>query len=138
MNKNEYVASLRELADFVESREFPDKWEGAYDENNFDSPRLIFWARNKNDFGLIASAMGSFKKESNGDYIGAKKILPAGAYITLDANKNNTCTKKVVGTKIVPFKEAELVPAVPEHEEEIVEWECPESFVALKEEVNAI
>lgn len=136
MNKKEYVDALRELADFVESREFPDEWQNSWGGKDcFQSPGLQFWARTKSDFAIISSAMGSFEKDSSENYLTAKKNLPKGAYVCLDANKETTCVKKVVGKKIIPATDEEIIPAKPEREEDIVEWECPESFIALKETV---
>ena len=43
---------------------------------------------------------------------------------TLSVSRNEVCTSKVVGKKIIPFKPAEIIQAVPEHEEDILEWEC--------------
>jgi hypothetical protein len=44
----------------------------------------------------------------------------------------NVCKKVVVGTKVVPAMTLPAQPArfVPEHEEEITEWECPGSMLS--------
>ena len=50
-------------------------------------------------------------------------------------SRNSVCTRKVVGTKVVPeriepAKEEEIIP---EHEVEVYEWECNESLIESKE-----
>lgn len=136
MNKVEYVKALRELADYVESREFPEKiknWIG--DESDlFESPGLNFYTRNKHDFGLIATAMGSFEKVRTDYSTGAIKKLASGVEVKLTANRDVICKKIVVGTRTVAGTPERIIEAEPEREEEIVEWECPESFVSLKED----
>lgn len=39
-------------------------------------------------------------------------------------SRETICEKKVVGKKIVPMQPSYYSPEVPEHEEDIVEWEC--------------
>lgn len=138
MKKIEYVTALRELADFVESKDFPEKWASYFGtETAFDKPTLNFSVQNKNDFGKIAAAMGSFEKLRDSYSTGALKKMPSGAIIHLTASREVVCKKIVVGTRTVPAKPERILEAEPEREEEIVEWECPESFVALKEEETA-
>jgi len=131
MTKNEYVAALRELADYVEEREWPEKiqgWIGPQD--TFDTPNLSFSARNKTEFGLLCAAFGSFEKTRDTYCTGAVATLPSGVKISVITSRENVCRKVVVGKRVVPATER-IVEEIPEHEEEIVEWECPESFIAL-------
>ncbi len=53
MDKKEYVAALRELANFVEERDFPDSWRGWYGEDSFQAPTLLIQSANKSQFGKL-------------------------------------------------------------------------------------
>ena len=137
MNKQQYVAALRELADFVEQRDFPEQSKLSYGygkSDNFSAPELSFWTYDKTDFANICAAMGSFEKKRDQWCTGAVNTLPGGATVRVTASRETICRKVVVGTRKVEAKPEEIIPAEPEHEEDIVEWECPESFIALKEE----
>lgn len=131
MKRLEYVAALRELADYVEAREFPDTRLGYGNRiDAFERPALTFWLNDKRDFGLFAAAMGSFEKAVT-DYSTAANHTTPTINVRVVASRETVCTKKVLGTRTVDAKPEEIIPAVEEHEEEIVAWECPESFVAL-------
>lgn len=130
MNKQEYVASLRELADFVESREFPDDWSGWYGINSYTAPDIQFSVNSKTDFAKIAKAFGSFKKSGDSASTDCNKELSLGARLALWGKKEAICEKVVVGKRIIPAEPEQIIPATEEHEEEIIEWKCPESFIA--------
>lgn len=139
MKRLEYVAALRELADYVETHEFPETRKSSYSDMEFDlfdAPKLNWYVDDKALFGTICAAMGSFEKVRNEYSTGAKKVLTAGAVVELSASRSTVCTRRVVGTKTIPATE-ERIEAQPEREIEVVEWECPESFINLgKEEAN--
>lgn len=140
MNKQEYVTALRELADFIESKELPDEWIrwNWGTKSNYPIPSHDFAVNSKEQFGQIAAALGSFEKVSTDSDIRAVVILPSGASVTARVDHEIVCERVVVGKKTVPFQQAYLVEAVEEHEEDIVEWKCPDSFIALgKEKANA-
>lgn len=138
MNKQEYVNALRELADFIESKPLPDSWKpySWMDSMSYPTPTIGFQLHHKEDFGRIAAVLGTFDKESRRDTISAVVTLPTGAKVTAEIAHEKVCERVVVGTKKVAFQQAYFISAVPEHEEEIVEWKCPDSFVALKGETN--
>lgn len=125
MNKTEYVAALRELTDFVESKPFSDSLKWSW------GTELNFFIYDKEEFAKVCLALGSFKKESNDAFTSAKLELPLGAKINVYGDKNEICEKVVVGKRIVPAQPAKTVPAVEEHEEDVFEWKCPESFLGL-------
>ena len=39
-------------------------------------------------------------------------------------NRNQVCTPRVVGTKVVPARPERLIEATPEHVVEVIEWDC--------------
>jgi hypothetical protein len=139
MKKSEYVAALRELADYVDAREWPEKiqgWLGPQD--TFDAPNLVFSTKNKTEFGLLCASLGKFEKTRNEYTTGATATLESGVKILVTANRDVVCRKIVVGKKTVPATE-ERIEAQPEREIDVVEWECPESFINLgKEEATNV
>ncbi len=139
MKKEEYVKALRELAEFVEKTDLPDQVKDFYGEkvDSFDPPKLFLYLRSKPEFVDIVSKIGAYEKTKTGGFVGVKKILPSGASMMLDIHSEQICKKVKVGTRIVPAREEEIIPAEPEQEEDVYEWQCPESFNALKEEVGA-
>lgn len=116
--------TLRMLADFYDShplvpvpQDFNYGWLRAYVHKG------ITPANSKD----ILRSVGSFTKAFEDERMLAS--VPVG-HITLDimVPRDEVCVRKVVGTRTVP---AETVPSsyspervIPEHEEEIVEWEC--------------
>lgn len=133
MKKLEYVQALRELADYVENREWPEAIEGFWGpQDTFDMPNLFLSVKNKTEFGLLCAAMGSFEKTRSDYTTGAKHVLPSGVSIVVSANREVVCRKVVLGKRTIPATER-IVEAVPAYETDIVEWECPESFIALAE-----
>lgn len=132
MKKAEYINALRELADYIEARDFPDTIQGYCGESDtFDKPSVRIYVKNKTDFGRLCAAMGSFEKKRDSYSTGAETVLTSGVVVGVTASREVVCKKIVVGTRTIEAKPEEIIPAEPEHEEEIVEWECPESFVAL-------
>ena len=81
-------------------------------------------------------AIGTFKKDGDSWYTRVTHTLEHGATVSISAKRDTVCKKLVVGKKIVPSAPERIIPAMPEHEEDIVEWECPESFLAMKDEVE--
>ena len=135
MKKTEYVAALRELANYVESHDIPEEiagWWGGTQEV-FSTPNLFINARNTIDFGNLCRSLGSFKKERTESTTGAVVELPTGVKITVSTDRENVCKRVVIGTRKVEAipERVEIIEAEPEREVEIVEWECPESFMAL-------
>lgn len=138
MQKSEYIKGLRELADYLEKKDFPDTVKGWLgDRKELFSPiSLYLYTNNKEDFGQLCGILGTFKKSVTDYSTNAEVALESGFTVKVSADRGTVCTRKVVGTKTVPATER-VVEEVPEHEEEIVEWECPESFVGLKGDDHA-
>lgn len=126
MNKQEYVAGLRELADFIENAPFPDSWQGAWGEKSWEAHYIYLNTGTKEDFQKFVKALGTFEKTFSEYSSSAVKTLPSGIKITVSTDRQNICKKVVVGTRVIPAKEERTVieEAEPEREEEIVKWEC--------------
>lgn len=141
MNKENYVKALRDLANYVEAREWPEKIEGWLGPQDvFDLPKLYIGARNKTEFGVLCASMGSFDKVRTDYTTGAKTTLESGVTIEVSIGREKVCRKIVVGTRTIAAvpEHTEVVEEQPEHTEEVVEWECPESFIALAKETENV
>lgn len=124
----QFIETLRVMAEFYE----------AHPTAPIPSDFHYGWLR-CHTFGLepeavkeLLRSLGSFAKEYEDAYFIAKVQV---GHITLDFvnYRDKVCTRKVVGTKTVP---QQVIPSsyteeqvIPEHEEEIVEWDCTEAVM---------
>ncbi len=124
MNNIKKIQALRDFCDFAEQSGI-----------DFSVPLKIYRSCNSADeFHEAIRQLGSFEKSSNDSFLEATKKFGEGLKFEVFVLKSETCKRVVVGKKTVPFKAAETLPEIPEHEEDIVKWECPESFLDIKKE----
>ena len=76
-------------------------------------------------------AIGPGKKVFDDSYFNYVVDIAPGIQIEFFTSRGAVCQKKVIGTRTVP---EEVIPTIvgkviPAHEEEITEWECPESLL---------
>jgi len=118
--RDEVIMGLRTLADILEA--------------NPDAPTPYFGTgyvgvSSIDEMRSAAKSYGGFwkKEPDQNDYQMRKEITPSLS-ILIYASHEKVCKKIVVGKKLIPAvtlpARAEIV--MPEHEEEIVEWHCPE------------
>lgn len=108
--RKEYVKSLREFANFLENSEAPLPQLFAFNIGFSDKEKLIE-AKSKVP-GVLTKLFTDYTFEL------FKKI---GIFTyCLYTSRNSVCERIVVGKKIVPSA------YYPEHEEDIVEYKCPE------------
>ncbi|HXP82615.1 MAG TPA: hypothetical protein VN976_22135 [Verrucomicrobiae bacterium] len=125
MENKDYVAALRELADFFEAHpELPGGDVGT-----------INVAVGPEKLRALASCLGSFKKKADPYFYNLSKTVGLWT-IDVYTSRSNLCEAVVVGKKqvaevVVPARPEEVIPA---HEEDIVEWHCPDSLLAPDEE----
>lgn len=123
-NKQKFVSTLREIADFVESRPF--------DENGrFDMSVFYLFCSDAVEFGRNVAAAGTVKKSDTGEYLNAD-VMFGDEKLQICIKQELVCTRIKVGTQVVEATEEFTVVAVPEHTEDVYKFECPESFIALK------
>ena len=123
MNNHEKIDGMRKFLNFAEETGL-----------DFAIPSTIYRAcGSAEEFSAAVKKLGSFTKDSDDYSLNAKKSFPGGLTLEVYVPKSQTCKRVVIGKKTVPFKEAQVIPAVPAHEEDIVKWECPESFMNIKE-----
>ncbi|MCH8285281.1 hypothetical protein IIB79_01975 [candidate division KSB1 bacterium] len=130
MNNSKKIQALRDCLDFVE--------KAGIDIN-------IPWkihapCESAEEFSAKVKKLGSFDKKVDDSFLNAEKWFGDGTQCILQVYvlRTETCKRIVVGKKTVPFKAAETLPEVPEHEEDIVKWECPESFLDIKKETVSV
>ncbi len=132
MERVKIIANLRKVADWFEDHPkavIPYSLRGG-----------LFMARLSDEPTERAEelrALGSFTKvfDNDGDFRATVMIGPIK--LQWYTQRENVCTKRVVGTKIVPERYVEGTASYvePEHEEEIVEWDCS-SVLAPEEKVS--
>ena len=80
------------------------------------------------EMGKLSRAIGGkWTKSEFWSFITFKQKRPSGE-ILLWCSKDCCCKRT---TEIVHIPTVDAQPAVPEHDEEVVKWECPESILAL-------
>lgn len=144
IEKAEFVKGLRDLADFFDAN--PEM----IDEYDYVIINHQFWgAWEKEEFGregLELLRAGGTKFDEENQY-GVRKHFGPHRF-TVSASHDSVCEKKVVGTMTKPalsdeqvaelkaLREAQdAIRANPAgtKDEEIVEWECPPSFISMAE-----
>lgn len=107
-----YTAGLRELATFLEQ----------HPEAPLPSDTLIVYLWGEESFKPAVKALGACEKKYSEYYVTVSRNFGPIKY-GVQTSRETVCTKRVVGKKLVPER---LVPSYyePEHEEEIVEWDC--------------
>ena len=81
-------------------------------------------------------AVGAGEKEySDNNFFFTVELIPDVLTLKFATNRENVCTKRVVGTRIVPEYIQPSTPSqiIAEHTEEIIEWDCPESLLKARE-----
>lgn len=73
-----------------------------------------------------ARAFGQSEKIYSNDYFTLRKAFPGGIHLDFFCDRAKVCERRVVGQRTVP---EHVIPAqaetvVPEHVEDIVEWDC--------------
>lgn len=131
--RKEYVIGLRELADFIESLNITEAEHGEVPAMTgfWFGHKLQGFVYSKEDIAVWARAMGSFNKNFDGNYFELVKKFSENVSMEVNIGRDNICERVVIGTKIVPET---YIPSkfVAEHEEEIVEWRCPEDLAILR------
>jgi hypothetical protein len=118
--RQQQIQGLRDLADFYET--VPEDVPLPF---AFQSELLVFLHDNaKEHLRHIGSFEKRFEDLTSFGFIAVKKV---GIFdLHFYAKRSDVCVRNVVGTRTIP---AETIPAtreqfIPEHEEEIVEWDC--------------
>ena len=111
----EWVAGLRELADYIE--------EGRMDDEYLPNVRLDFFSYDKDHFDSFASRIGGRReKVLQGSYAIVRRNFGPHT-IEVNIKRDAVCQRIEVGERVVPAQE--------ERVEKLFEWECPEGYTVL-------
>lgn len=120
--QQEYANALRAIADFIEAHPDIAVPTGALACYSMDE---------REDAARVLAALKPCNKKYSDNLF---RIERAFGPITLEYvfYRDKVCTKRVVGTKVIP---AQSIPAleIPERVEEIVEWDCGEPLLPQAE-----
>ena len=121
---NKWLDELANMVEFFENLEMtsPESLPGGYIGQHI---YRLCW--DMEEFSKIVGSLGSCEKYSDETSIGVKKRFGPHVF-DVYIPKTVSCERKVVGFEYV---EERIIPA---HEREIVEWVCPESFLAPSED----
>lgn len=130
MNRDELAARaavLRQMASFIESLpELGDAYYGGMQINIFFNT--------KEELAVAARAIGSFEKVATDSHFWLRKNFGDRPDDQIDfcVARDKVC-KRVAKTIVKPARPEVLLPAEPEREETVFEWECPDSILAPEE-----
>lgn len=124
-----YLESIELLAAWCDQHpEIPVTCSGPY-AHAFakDREQLTEWIRALSH----GAPIGSVRKEAGDAYAGAVRTF-GSIELRVLCSRDQVCERIVVGTRPVEVPDPEIVAAAPlvTIDEEIVEWRCPESFLA--------
>jgi len=116
MTSKEYAKSLRLVADFY------DKQEEDFPNPGDTITNSLYWnGEGKEKVRKISKALGKCKKRFASDVFYLEKLF-GNITLSFYFNRNDVCTRKVVGIRIVPAQPARE--AQPERTEDEYEWVC--------------
>lgn len=117
------VANLREMADFLDTVEWPDG------VSVHSASTVIVSCSTKKQFGEACRCLGPAEKSDHEDTLFYRRRF-GGFSVVVMASKSVTCDRVLV-TKTLPASREIVIPAKPERVEEAYEYRCPESFLSL-------
>ena len=122
-SREEFVQGLRDVADYYESHpDLETPWEGA---------RFSAFCYSPESFSDQVKAIGAGNKEVDDYYARVEHHFAGGHVIAVVSPRDTVCTRRVVGEEDIeveiPDPEAPTVTVT--QKKEIVEWDCPPSFI---------
>ena len=120
MNGTDYARGLRAIADWYEAH--PD-----IPVPHTDEVGIYGVKETKEEAARIAEALKPCQKAWDGEFFRLKREFD-GLILSFVFMRSAVCTARVVGHRVIP--------AEPEHVVEVVEWDCPDSLLAGREEVT--
>lgn len=117
-NKQLYIRTLREIADYVESRPFDE-------DLPIFAPSTYIFCEDATQFGRAVAAAGDAEKSAVNEFLDVTVMFGSTRFqITIEQEK--VCRRIKIGE--------EIIPAQPECVKDIYKYECPDSFIALKDQ----
>jgi hypothetical protein len=123
--REQLIAGLRDVLEYLESH--PDI------APSMATTCLNLWASSKEEFLTLRRKTGASEKVTwglNDERLALRKHFRGGFYLDVNVDKEQTCQKVQVGTKVSPAHDEIKIPAKPETIEPVYDWICPDSFLA--------
>jgi hypothetical protein len=128
-DRDELVADLRELADFLEWKGhklpmelwYPKSFGARFYESDDVKPI--------ENMKRVAKVLGKAEKHFNLDFELVRTMSNGHVQLRFETQRENVCKKVVVGTEQVPKRRYVDIPGEFD-EKEIVEWQCDEPLLA--------
>ena len=117
------VRDLRDLADYLEARQFP-KWARIH------VGTVYVFCNSAEEFGDAVSVLGECTKNANDLYLNATHYV-GNLECQVTVSREKACERVKVGEKVIPATPEHVIPATPERSEDVYDWKCPQSFIAL-------
>jgi hypothetical protein len=111
--REEYCAGLESLAQFLRTHE----------EMPLPTKDFTEYVYGKLKFASFVRDLGTCKKEYSDWYVKVYKSFGPINYC-ISTSRETVCKKVVTGKKVVPLQPSQYYPEIPEHEEDVVEWQC--------------
>lgn len=112
-SREEYLTGLESLAQFLLS----------HPKLPLPPKDFIDYIWSKDALVEFAKGLEHADKEYEDNYVTVSKSFGPIKY-GRKIPREKVCESRVVGKKTVPFRDAYLIPATPEHEEDVIEWDC--------------
>ncbi len=110
-----FASGLRALAD----------WYEAHPDQPLPLAELDVFVNDVRELATAALALGNARKRAGGNWFWIRREFGGGVVLDFNILRAAVCTRRVTGTIVVP--------ASPEHTEEILEWDCGTVMGALLE-----
>lgn len=132
-DRDDLVASLRGMADFIEEHGIELPLSSDYDMR-FDITNYMFSSADKPLLRKIARILGSAEKNFTGNYFRLEKKFGRYGTLAFEVSRNIVCDRKVVE---VIHHEAETR-QIEAYDEEVVEWVCNDPILSAEKEVVSV
>jgi len=117
---------LREFADWLENFPF-----------DVQMPTVYIFAKDKETFAAIAKEFGTGRKAATEKWLHITKSFPGYLTIQLSIERPKICERVVTGHRQIE-RQVPVTTRTEIVEEEIVEWKCPDSFLAVGKEAQNV
>ena len=124
--RTEFCDALVEIAEFLESH--PDVPLPLY-------PSMTAFVPGASELAQAAKALGHAEKSVLPNWFSMVRRFGTVSF-EISARRENVCRRVVTGTRVVPATTV-AEHTIPEHAEEIVEWDCPDSLLEAGKEFEA-
>ena len=118
MNGTDYARGLRAIADWYEANpDIPIPYSGEIS---------VFGVKEtQEEAARIAEALKPCRKAWDGEFFRLKREFD-GLILSFVFMRSAVCTARVVGHRVIPATEERII--------EVIEWDCPDSLLAGREE----